>query len=98
MPHFCGIAVIVHAVVIISAYASIQKQYYAFVSTARINLPPAALFAVMGIAFPAPPIFFLRKRNKNKDERPANKSQVEISENRAVPKRHTKPSHFAFRD
>jgi hypothetical protein len=69
MPHHVCAAVIVHAVVIISAYASIQKQYYAFVSTARINLPPAALFAVMGIAFPAPPIFFLRKRNKNKDER-----------------------------
>ena len=34
--------------------------------TARINLPPAALLAVMGIAFSATPIFFLRKRNKNK--------------------------------
>ena len=68
MPHHGGAAVIVHAVIA-------STPAFAFVSRGTICTPPCAnclrksatgsFVAAMGIA-PATPIFFLRKRNKNR--------------------------------
>ena len=70
MPHLCGAAVIVHAdgymfCFIIKTVVS-KTEPTRRLPVKNINL---MFFTAMGIASPATPIFFLRKRNKNKNER-----------------------------
>lgn len=59
MPHLRGAAVIVHA----DGYT-----FCFIIKTCRLPVKNINLmfFSAMGIAFPATPIFFLRKRNKNR--------------------------------
>ena len=69
MPHLCGAAVIVHAVgsrCLQHLIPSLQATVFYQLPVKNINL---MFFTAMGIASSATTIFFLRKRNKNKDER-----------------------------
>ena len=70
MPHLCGAAVIVHADGYMFCFF-IKTVVYKTETTRRLPVKNINLmfFTAMGIASSATPIFFLRKRNKNKSER-----------------------------
>ena len=72
MPQLCGAAVIVHAVIASTpALASVSRGTNCTPALRQLPVKNINLmfFTVMGIASSATPIFFLRKRNKNKNER-----------------------------
>jgi hypothetical protein len=70
MPHHRCAAVIVHADGYMFCF-SIKTVVSVLKTTRRLPVKNINLmfFTAMGLASPATPIFFLRKRNKNKDER-----------------------------
>ena len=68
MPHFCGIAVIVHAVGSRCFHPRIPSLFATVFSQLPVKNIRLMFFTAMGIAM-ATPIFFLQKRNKNKSER-----------------------------